>query len=122
MTCSINPITKDTVIVTIAEYLDFRNSQIFKTLLVDQFNHGMRNFILDFSRTKILDSTGLGSVFMLYRQLQPLGGRICFASVSGSVKVTVNLARLYNVFPQFPSVEAARKDRTSQSERTPPQK
>jgi len=68
---------------------------------------GARNFILDFSDTGILDSTGLGSIFSLYRQVSPLNGQVVFASVSRPVQVVVQLTRTYKVFRQFPSVEAA---------------
>ncbi len=63
--------------------------------------------MLDFSGTGILDSTGLGVIFSLYRQLTPAGGQVVFASVSRPVQVVVQLTRTYKVFRQFPTVEAA---------------
>jgi len=106
---SVDPITTDTAVVTVGEYLDFRNASDFKVILKDQVRLGTRKFILDFSDTKSFDSSGLGSLFTLYRQLAPLSGMICFASASGTVKNSVQLMRLYRVIPQFPTVEAARK-------------
>ena len=106
---SVDPITTDTAIVTVGEYLDFRNASYFKVKLKDQVRLGTRKFILDFSDTKSFDSSGLGSLFTLFRQLAPLSGMICFASTSGAVKNSVQLMRLYRVIPQFPTVEAARK-------------
>lgn len=94
--------------VKIEKALDFRNAAEFKTLCQDQVRSGARNFILDFSDTGILDSTGLGSIFSLYRQVSPLNGQVVFAAVSRPVQVVVQLTRTYKVFRQFPSVEAAR--------------
>ncbi len=109
MNFSVDPITKETTVVRIGDHLDFRNASDFKVILKDQVRQGARIFILDFSDTELIDSTGLGSLFNLYRQLARLNGTICFASASGAVKLTVELTRLYKAFPQFPTVETARK-------------
>lgn len=97
------------VIVRIGKALDFRNAAEFKTVCQEKVREGARNFILDFSETGILDSTGLGSIFSLYRQVSPLNGQVVFASVSRPVQVVVQLTRTYKVFRQFPSVEGAQE-------------
>lgn len=109
MSFLLEPYNQDTVIVKIGKALDFRNAAEFKTTCQEQVRGGMRNFILDFSETGILDSTGLGSIFSLYRQVSPLNGQVVFASVSRPVQVVVQLTRTYKVFRQFPSVDAARE-------------
>ncbi len=106
---SVDAITNDTAIVTIGDCLDFRNASDLKVILKDQILLGTRKFILDFSGTKSFDSTGLGSLFAVYRQLAPLSGMICFASTSGTVKNAVQMTRSYKVFPQFRTVETAKK-------------
>ena len=107
MSFIIEPSNQETVIVKIGKALDFRNAAEFKTTCQDQVQSGARNFVLDFSETGILDSTGLGSIFSLYRQVSPLNGQVVFASVSRPVQVVVQLTRTYKVFRQFPSVDAA---------------
>ncbi len=99
----------ESVIVRIGKALDFRNAAEFKTVCQEKVREGSRNFILEFSDTGILDSTGLGSIFSLYRQVSPLNGQVVFASVSRPVQVVVQLTRTYKVFRQFPSVEAAQE-------------
>ncbi len=108
MTFVVKPITHDTAVVRVGKALDFRNAAEFKTTVQEQVRSGVRNFILDFTDTGILDSTGLGSVFSLYRQVSPLSGQVVFASVSRPVQVVVQLTRTYKVFRQFPTVDAAR--------------
>ena len=100
---------QETVVVRIGKALDFRNAAEFKSTCQEQVRSGVRNFILDFSDTGILDSTGLGSIFSLYRQVSPLEGQVVFASVSRPVQVVVQLTRTYKVFRQFPTVDAARE-------------
>ena len=109
MNFSVDPITTDTAIVTVGDYLDFRNASDFNVILKDHVRLGTRKFILDFSDTRSIDSTGLGSIFTLYRQLKPLNGMICFASASDTVRITLKLTRSYKVFQQFPTVEEAQK-------------
>ena len=99
----------ESVIVRIGKVLDFRNAAAFKTVWQEKVRDGTRNFILEFSETAILDSTGLGSIFSLYRQVSSLNGMVVFASVSGPVRVVVQMTRTYKIFRQFPSVEAAQE-------------
>jgi anti-sigma B factor antagonist len=107
MSFAIESTTDETVVVRIGKALDFRNAAEFKNACQEQVNGGARNFILDFTETGILDSTGLGSIFSLYRQVSPLDGQVVFASVSRPVQVVVQLTRTYKVFRQFPTVDAA---------------
>ena len=109
MTFTVEPREKSTTIVKIGKALDFRNAADFKATCQEQVDNGARNFILDFSETGILDSTGLGSIFSLYRQVSPMDGQVVFASVSRPVQVVVQLTRTYKVFRQFPTVEAAKE-------------
>lgn len=97
----------DVAVVRIGKALDFRNAADLKTACQEHVKNGARSFILDFSGTGILDSTGLGSIFSLYRQITPLGGQVVFAAVSRPVQVVVQLTRTYKVFRQYPTVEAA---------------
>ncbi len=95
-------------VIRVGKALDFRNASDFKVLCQEYLQQGTHNFILDFSETGILDSTGLGSIFSVYRQVSPVGGQLVFASVSRPVQVVVQLTRTYKVFKQYPSVEAAK--------------
>ncbi|GAB5518363.1 MAG: STAS domain-containing protein [Rhodothermales bacterium] len=108
MSFSIDHHSKDTVVIQVGKALDFRNAAEFKTLCQDEVQAGRRNFVLDFSETGILDSTGLGSIFSLYRQVSPMGGQVVFAAVSRPVQVVVQLTRTYKVFRQYPTVVDAR--------------
>jgi anti-sigma B factor antagonist len=107
MSFTIQKATAATAVVRVGKALDFRNAAEFKASCQEHVRAGVRYFVLDFSGTGILDSTGLGVIFSLYRQLTPIGGQVVFASVSRPVQVVVQLTRTYKVFRQFPTVEAA---------------
>jgi anti-sigma B factor antagonist len=102
-----HPAHPHTVIVEIGQALDFRNVSAFKQVYLQQIRLGMRFFILDFSETGILDSTGLGAIFYLHRQIKDFGGRVVFANPSRPVQVVVQLTRTFNTFQQFVSTEEA---------------
>lgn len=107
MSFNVESLSSDTVVVRMGDALDFRNADEFKETFQDHLEEGVQNFILDFSETEVLDSTGLGSIFSLYREISPEDGKVAFADVSRPVQVVVQLTRTYKVFRQFPSVQAA---------------
>lgn len=109
MSFHIESFDENSAVVHVGEALDFRNAEEFKEICQEQVQEGVQNFIIDFSDTGILDSTGLGSIFSLYRRVSPNDGKVVFASVSQPVRVVVQLTRTYKVFNQYPSVEAAQE-------------
>jgi len=109
MSFDVESLSSDTVVIHMGEALDFRNADEFKETFQEYVEDEIQNFILDFSDTEVLDSTGLGSIFSLYREISSDDGKVAFADVSRPVQVVVQLTRTYKVFRQFPSVEAAQE-------------
>ena len=107
MSFTIQKVSNSAAVIRVGKALDFRSAAEFKAACQENARQGTRYFVLDFSGTGILDSTGLGVIFSLYRQLTPAGGQVVFASVSRPVQVVVQLTRTYKVFRQYPTVEAA---------------
>lgn len=109
MSFPIDETDEGTVVLTVGKALDFRNAAAFKQACQEKIADDVRHFILDFSDTGILDSTGLGAIFSVYRQVNPSGGKVVFASVSRPVQVVVQLTRTYKVFNQYGTVDEARQ-------------
>ena len=101
------PAGPDTVVVRVGKALDFRNATDFKWLCQQQLAQGVKKFVLDFTDTGSLDSTGLGAIFSVYRQVNPRGGQVALASLSRPVQTVVRLSGSYKVFPQYASVTDA---------------
>lgn len=112
MRFSTESVSDDTLIITIGNTLDFRNADVFKETIQPPIEAGKRQFILDFSETDVLDSSGLGAIFSLYRRVAAHDGTVVFANTSEPVRVVVELTRTYKVFPQYDSVADARADLT----------
>lgn len=114
MSFDVEPLSSDTAVVYVGSSLDFRNADEFKSTFQEYVADDVRNFILDFSDTEVLDSSGLGAIFSLYREISPDDGQVAFANVSQPVQVVVQLTRTYKVFQQFSSVQAAEEAFSSQ--------
>ncbi len=107
MAFQLQPATDLITIAEIGPALDFRNASSFKELCMKEIEKGVRFFVLDFANTGILDSTGLGTIFYLHRQVKTIGGRMVFAAPSRPVQVVVQLTRAFKHFQQFVTVEEA---------------
>ena len=107
MSFQISQPSESVVVLSIGKALDFRNAAQFKAVCQQHAARGVRHFVLDFSDTGILDSTGLGAIFSLYRQISADDGHVFFAHVSRPVQVVVQLTRTYKVFRQFDTVAEA---------------
>jgi len=102
----------DTAVIQVGRTLDYRTATEFKWLCQQQLSQGVNSFILDFSGTFALDSTGLGAIFSVYRQVNPQGGRIALASVTRPVEVVMELTKASRLFPQYETVAEASSSRT----------
>ena len=109
MTFDLILLNPETVIVRIGQALDYRNTEAFKNLGKKQLQLGIRNFILDFSQTGVLDSTGLGAIIYLHHQVKPISGNIVFAEPSRPVQAVVQLTKAHHVFVQFANLENAKR-------------
>ena len=107
MSIAVKQVNPQTAVIQVGKSLDFRNAAQFKQTCQKLIRSGTRYIILNFKDTGVLDSTGLGAIFSIYRQLTPMGGKIVFAETSRPVQVVVQLTRTFKVFKQYPTVAAA---------------
>lgn len=107
MPFSLDAIDGSTTVVRVGPRLDFQNADHFKTLSRDLVSSGTRRVVLDFARTEVLDSTGLGAIFSLYRRLNTLGGEMVLAGSTPQVEAMLTLTRTDRVFERHDTVEDA---------------
>ncbi len=98
---------KTAAIVHVGKTLDYSNAKAFKEACFARVESGVRHFILDFSETGILDSTGLGAIFSLFRATSIHDGTVVFASLTSPVRMVIQISKISRVFTSFPSVEEA---------------
>ena len=68
---------------------------------------GTRIFIFDLSGITVIDSTGVGHFISSFNKIMAKGGEMRMAGATGHVFQTFHVSLLDQVFPFFPSVEAA---------------
>lgn len=95
------------VIVHLGVSLDHANAGAFKKTCFETMAQGARHFILDFSETGILDSTGLCAINAIYRKVSRHDGQVLLAALSVPVQTVLNIARTKHIFPSYESVEEA---------------
>jgi anti-sigma B factor antagonist len=100
-------VEQDVVIVDVGKSLDFRNASAFKTKCQQHVEQGTRHVVIDFTRANILDSTALGALFSIYRQISPRDGQMVLVGARGTVAHVIELTKLDRVFEQYATVEEA---------------
>lgn len=68
---------------------------------------GRKHLVLNLSGLKYLDSSGIGELARIYVTVLKSGGEMRFIGLSRNVADVLKVTHLYQVFPEFPSEEAA---------------
>lgn len=68
---------------------------------------GRKNLVLNLSDLRYLDSSGIGELARIYVTVLKNGGEMKFVGLSRNVIEVLKVTHLYQVFPEFPSEEAA---------------
>jgi anti-anti-sigma factor len=63
--------------------------------------------VLDLAAVKFIDSAGIGWLIMVSRHVQREGGKLRLANLTASVRKVLEIMRLDQILPHFPSVDAA---------------
>lgn len=68
---------------------------------------GRKNIVLNLSGLQYLDSSGIGELAREYVTVVKRGGQMKVVGLSPKVEEILKITQLYQVFPEFPSEEAA---------------
>ncbi|HLZ52576.1 MAG TPA: STAS domain-containing protein [Candidatus Acidoferrum sp.] len=68
---------------------------------------GRKHIVLNLSGLQYLDSSGIGELARIYVMVLKGGGEIKVVGLSRNVEDVLKVTHLYQVFPEFPSEEAA---------------
>jgi anti-sigma B factor antagonist len=94
-------------VVTIpVEELDASNSNEFKRDIAPILQANSK-LILDLSRLRFVDSSGLGAMLSCLRQLTAKGGDLKLCSMSPQVRSLFELVRMHRIFDIHPAREDA---------------
>jgi len=89
------------------ERLDAHNSGELKTQMLNLFEEGKNNLIVNLSEVRFVDSSGLGSLVSGFKNASARNGSLKLCGLQPQVKSMFELTRLHRVFEIFPASEDA---------------
>lgn len=89
------------------ERMDAHNSGDLKEQMLQLFDEGKCNLIIDLSGVRFVDSSGLGALVSGFKNASAREGSLKLCSLQPQVRSMFELTRLHRVFEIFSSVEEA---------------
>ena len=90
--------TGDVVVVDVEGQLIVGNRQELKQKVLDELEKGERKFLIDFSQTGYIDSSGLGVLVSLSKKIREHGGELRLADLNEDLQTLFELTKLDTLF------------------------
>ncbi len=98
----------DIIKIEMPEEIDLVNSQeIKKNVYEESIEKGYKKVILDFSKTKYIDSTGLGIIVAIHKQVLMNAGALALINFDSNIRNLLKMTSLDRIFNIFESEEEA---------------
>ena len=88
----------DVTLIEVGGQLIVGNRQLLKEQVLEQLERGDRKFIVDFSKTDYIDSSGLGVLVTLSKKIREQGGQLSLVSLSEDLRALFELTKLDTLF------------------------
>lgn len=89
---------KGVLVVEVDGQLIVGNRQEFKQNVLDALDAGERKFLVDFTQTGYIDSSGLGVLVSLSKKIRDEGGELRLAGLNDDLKTLFELTKLDTLF------------------------
>ena len=91
-------VEEETLKIKLPEELDHSNTAYIREEADKRIYSGsVRNVEFDFSKTKFMDSSGIGMIMGRYRLVNPIGGKIILSGVQGNIERIIKISGLYKL-------------------------
>lgn len=91
-------VKEETLKIKLPEELDHSNTAYIREEADKRIYSGsVRNVEFDFSKTKFMDSSGIGMIMGRYRLVNPIGGKIILSGVQGNIERIIKISGLYKL-------------------------
>jgi anti-sigma B factor antagonist len=98
------------VLFALSGSLDIATSPSLRAALMDAAEGENHEIIVDLAHLEFLDSTGLGALIGAHRRAAEHHGSVRLVAHEGQILRLLRITGLLEVFPVYPSVEAALAD------------
>src|SRR5438105_15039425 len=88
----------DVVVVDVEGQLIVGNRQELKQKVLDALEEGSRKFVIDFSKTGYIDSSGLGVLVSLSKKIREQGGELRLAGLNADLQTLFEMTKLDTLF------------------------
>src|SRR5246127_365453 len=88
----------EVVVVDVEGQLIVGNRQELKQKVLDELEKGERKFLIDFTRTGYIDSSGLGVLVSLSKKVREQGGDLRLAGLNEDLQTLFELTKLDTLF------------------------
>jgi len=89
------------------ERLDAHNSSDLKAQMLNLFEEGKNNIVVDLNDVRFVDSSGLGALVSGFKNASARNGNLKLCGLQPQVRSMFELTRLHRVFEIFPGVDEA---------------
>jgi anti-sigma B factor antagonist len=90
--------------------LDLATSPSLRAALLEAADKKKHEIIVDLTQLEFLDSTGLGALIGAHKRASENGGSVRLVTHEGQILRLLRITGLLEVFPVYPSVDAALAD------------
>ena len=97
----------DVTVVDVEGQLIVGNRQELKQKVLDELESGERKFLIDFTNTGYIDSSGLGALVTLSRKVREQGGELRIAGLNEDLRALFELTKLDTLFHISPTADEA---------------
>lgn len=98
-----------TVVQSNVDKLDMTNAAELKSVFLMLNKKGVNNFVLDLSKSKYCDSSGLSAILIGNRLCKDSGGIFVLSGLQPHVKKLIEISQLHHVFNITDTVKQAEK-------------
>jgi anti-sigma B factor antagonist len=91
----------DVTVVTVEGQLIVANRHELKQIVQDALDQGARHFVIDFTPTAYIDSSGLGALVSMSKRVRQAGGDLRLAGLNEDLRSLFELTKLDTLFAIF---------------------
>ena len=100
-------VSDESVVISITGKIDIQTCPELKTEVLDVVNEGIKSIFLDFSSVSFINSSGLGGLINLLKELKKKDTALSIVSPSSFIVNLFKLTQLDKVFSIYDSIEDA---------------
>ena len=97
----------DVLVIDVEGQLIVGNRQELKQKVLEELEGGERKFVVDFTETGYIDSSGLGVLVSLSKKIREQGGELRLSSLNEDLRTLFELTKLDTLFKIADSLDEA---------------